>query len=136
MRKESNIYHFHNQGQALGTAVGEINRLVNAERESIVSINNQLETLSTNFNQIELDFEPLRQVGNIATNLNESLTQLNTRLNSLDQTFVNNVDNFAENIQQASEAFIEARTAVERISASIQETIDGLNTYIENRMRD
>ena len=81
-----------------------------------------------------------RNAGTAAANtvvaLNTSLAHLNTTLNNLDQAVVSHSSQFTTNVGEASASFVEVRDSIQDMSKEIQSTIDGLNTYVENLMRD
>jgi len=135
-RINSALENFRNESNLLGNEISEVHRLINAERENIIQVNNQLETLVTGLDQMELNLDPLNDAVNTVGNLNISLTQLNTTLNTLDQALVSHSSEFVSNVGDASDSFIEVRDSIQAMSNEIQSTIDGLNSYIENLMRD
>lgn len=135
-RIDSALENFRNQSNMLGMEVQEVNRLINAEKENIIEVNNKLELLVTSLGTIDLDFEPLNDAANTVGTLNASLSHLNTTLNNLDQALVSHSSQFTSNVGEASVSFIEVRDSIQDMSREIQSTIDGLNNYVERLMRD
>lgn len=135
-RINSALENFRNESNLLGIEVQEVNRLINAEKENIIEVNNKLEVLVTSLGTMELDFGPLNDAANTVGALNTSLAHLNTTLNNLDQAVVSHSSQFTTNVGEASASFIEVRDSIQDMSKEIQSTIDGLNTYVENLMRD
>ncbi len=135
-RIDSALENFRNQSNMLGMEVQEVNRLINAEKENIIEVNNKLEILVTTLGTMDLDFGPLNNAANTVGTLNTSLSHLNTTLNNLDQALVTHSSQFTSNIGEASTSFIEVRDSIQDMSREIQSTIDGLNNYVERLMRD
>ena len=135
-RINSALENFRNESNLLGQEVHEVNRLINAEKENIIEVNNKLETLVTGLGTMDLDFGPLNEAANTVGTLNTSLSQLNTTLNTLYQALVSHSSKFTSNVDEASESFIEVRDSIQDMSKEIQSTIDGLNSYVEKLLRD